>query len=63
MIMTLFEQSLADLQAIKSKRNPDDYNIVFFGDSWVQRGLGIVGNDIFEVAMQRAMDFNLTYGQ
>ncbi|MBV7272107.1 metallophosphoesterase [Clostridium sp. PL3] len=60
--MTLFDQSFADLQAIKSKRNPDDYNIVFFGDSWVQRSIGsdvrFVSNDIFEVAMQRAMDFN-----
>ncbi|MGE5627319.1 MAG: metallophosphoesterase family protein [Solirubrobacterales bacterium] len=60
--MTLFDQSLADLQAIKSKRNPDNYNIVFFGDSWVQRSTGndvrFVSNDIFEAAMQRAMDFN-----
>ncbi len=56
--MTLFDQSFANLEAIKSKRNPDDYNIVYFGDSWVQRGIGIVSNDIFEVAMQRAMDFD-----
>lgn len=56
--MTLFDQSFADLQAIKSKRNPDDYNIVFFGDSWVQSDVRFVSNDIFQVAMQRAMDFN-----
>ncbi|WP_238475982.1 hypothetical protein [Clostridium manihotivorum] len=60
--MTFFDQSLADLQAIKSKRDPDDYNIVFFGDSWVQRSTGsdvrFVSNDIFQVAMQRAMIFS-----
>jgi len=60
--MTLFDQSFADLQAIKSKRNPNNYNIVFWGDSWVQRNIGsdvrFVSNNIFEVAMQRAMDFN-----
>lgn len=59
--MTLFEQSISDLQAIRGKRNPDNYNIVFFGDSWVQPfqpGMDFVSDDIFEVAMQRAMDFN-----
>lgn len=54
--MNLFEQSLLDLQAIKSKRNPNNFNIVFFGDSWFNGGE--VSNDIFEVAMQRAMDFD-----
>lgn len=43
--MTLFQQSLADLEAIKSKRDPNNYNIVFFGDSWVNSG--VVSNNIF----------------
>lgn len=54
--MTLFQQSIDDLNNIRSKRNPDNYNIIFFGDSWFNSGE--VSDDIFEVAMQRAMDFN-----
>ncbi|MDP4146127.1 MAG: metallophosphoesterase [Bacillota bacterium] len=54
--MTLFEESISNLQTIKSKRNPNNFNIIFFGDSWVNSG--VVSDNIFEVAMLKAMDFN-----
>ncbi len=54
--MTLFQTSLAQLNAIRSKRHPNNFNIVFFGDSWFNSGP--TSNNIFDAAMQRAMDFN-----
>lgn len=53
--MTLFEQSLAQLENILNKRNPNNYNIVFLGDSWV--GDGHVSNNIFEEAMKKAVQY------
>lgn len=54
--MTLFEQAITNLKAIKSKRNPNNFNIIFFGDSWVNGGH--VSDDIFQAAMEKGMTYN-----
>lgn len=56
--MNFYEQSLALLEKRKSDLNPDDYNIVFLGDSWVEKirseHYEYTSNDIFQVAMEEA---------
>lgn len=60
--MTLFEQSLILLEKRKSVLNPNDYNIVFLGDSWVEKirspHYEYTSNDIFEAAMNETVKQN-----
>ncbi|HEX9062181.1 MAG TPA: metallophosphoesterase [Clostridia bacterium] len=60
--MRLYEQSLALLENRKIELDPDDYRIVFMGDSWVEKlksaHYEYTSNDIFQVAMEEAKKQN-----
>ncbi|MCE5286876.1 MAG: metallophosphoesterase [Pelosinus sp.] len=55
--MTMYEDSLTLLQKRQKYVNPYDYNIVFFGDSWVG-DKGYTSNDIFQSALEAARKYN-----
>lgn len=56
--MTLFEQSLELLKKRKKVLDPNNYNIVFLGDSWVEKiktpHYQYTSNSIFQAAMEEA---------
>lgn len=60
--MSLYEQSLELLEKRKNDLDPDDYTIIFMGDSWVEKirspHYEYTSTDIFQVAMEEAKKHN-----
>ncbi len=55
--MTIYEQSLKLLNQRQKQLDPDNYNIVFMGDSWVG-DKSYTSNEIFRSAMEGAKVYN-----
>lgn len=55
--MTMFDDSLQLLEKRKRYVSPNDYNIVYFGDSWVGDN-GYTSNEIFQSALEAARKYN-----
>lgn len=53
----MYDESLLLLAQMQNELNPQNYNIVYMGDSWVGEK-GYTSNVIFESAMEEALKYN-----